>query len=194
MIEASTLGTESVAAGPKSPTKRAKGKAAAGVGTDEALEMGVHGTKMAHLVQLLKDLPKDERVLVFVQFPDLMRQVSEVLEEAGIKTLKLRGSVHQQTGALDLFQKEELGPKDARVLMLMSRDESASGANLTSANHAIFVHPLLTQSQYEYEASETQAIGRIRRYGQTKLVKVWRLLVRDSIDTEIYKQRTEAKA
>ena len=194
VIEASTLGTESVAAGPKSPTKRAKGKAAAGVGTDEALEMGVHGTKMAHLVQLLKDLPKDERVLVFVQFPDLMRQVSEVLEEAGIKTLKLRGSVHQQTGALDLFQKEELGPKDARVLMLMSRDESASGANLTSANHAIFVHPLLTQSQYEYEASETQAIGRIRRYGQTKLVKVWRLLVRDSIDTEIYKQRTEAKA
>ena len=127
VIEASTLGTESVAAGPKSPTKRAKGKAAAGVGTDEALEMGVHGTKMAHLVQLLKDLPKDERVLVFVQFPDLMRQVSEVLEEAGIKTLKLRGSVHQQTGALDLFQKEELGPKDARVLMLMSRDESASG-------------------------------------------------------------------
>ena len=57
---------------------------------------------------------------------------------------------------------------------------------------AHFVHPLLTNSQYEYEASETQAIGRIRRYGQTKLVKVWRMLVKDSIDTEIYKQRTEA--
>ena len=71
----------------------------------------------------------------------------------------------------------------------MSRDESASGANLTSANHAIFVHPLLTTTQYEYEASETQAIGRIRRYGQTKLVKIWRMIVRDSIDTEIYKQR-----
>ena len=32
-----------------------------------------------------------------------------------------------------------------------SRDESSSGANLTTANHAIFVHPLLTSSQYEYE-------------------------------------------
>jgi SNF2 family DNA or RNA helicase len=154
--------------------------------------MGAHGSKMAHLVQRLRDTPRDERVLVFVQFPDLMKQVADVLAEAGIKSLKLKGSVHQQTGALDEFQKEELGPKDARVLLLLSRDESASGANLTSANHAIFVHPLLTNSQYEYEASETQAIGRIRRYGQTKLVKVWRMLVKDSIDTEIYKQRTEA--
>merc|ERR1712205_133429 len=81
---------------------------------------------------------------------------------------------------------------DARVLLLLSRDESASGANLTTANHAIFVHPLLTTSQYEYEASETQAIGRIRRYGQTRLVKVWRFLVKDSIDAEVFKQRTDA--
>jgi SNF2 family DNA or RNA helicase len=100
--------------------------------------------------------------------------------------------VHQQTGALDEFQKEDLGKNDARVLLLLSRDESASGANLTTANHAIFVHPLLTTSQYEYEASETQAIGRIRRYGQTKLVRVWRFLVKDSIDAEVFKQRTEA--
>ena len=112
-------------------------------------------------------------------------------EEAELRCLD------NDTGALrgqfDEFQKEELDPKkDARVLLLLSRDESASGANLTTANHAIFVHPLLTNSQYEYEASETQAIGRIRRYGQTRLVKVWRFLVKDSIDAEVFKQRTDA--
>ena len=148
---------------------------------------------MAHLVQLLKDLPKDERVLVFVQFPDLMKQVSEVLEEAGIKTSssRIRAPADGRAGRVPEGRARAEGragaaaaqPRRVRV-----------GANLTSANHAIFVHPLLTHSQYEYEASETQAIGRIRRYGQTKLVKVWRLLVKDSIDTEIYKQRTEAKA
>ena len=122
-----------------------------------------------------------------------LQLLRRVLEEAGIKTLKLKGSVHQQTSALDEFQKEDLDPKkDARVLLLLSRDESASGANLTTANHAIFVHPLLTTSQYEYEASETQAIGRIRRYGQTRLVHVWRFLIKDSIDTEVFKQRTDA--
>ncbi|KAG8694079.1 hypothetical protein FRC08_008724 [Ceratobasidium sp. 394] len=68
-------------------------------------------------------------------------------------------------------------------------DESASGANLTTANHAIFLSPLLTTSPHIYDACETQAIGRVRRYGQTKLVHVWRFLTVDSIDTEIYEDR-----
>ena len=197
VIDAESLGSEKPASDAsrlKSPAKKSKGKGAvAATSHAEPLELGAHGSKMAHLVQRIRDTPEDERILVFVQFPDLMKQVAEVLEEAKIKTLKLKGSVHQQTGALDEFQKEELDPKkDARVLLLLSRDESASGANLTTANHAIFVHPLLTNSQYEYEASETQAIGRIRRYGQTRLVKVWRFLVKDSIDAEVFKQRTDA--
>jgi SNF2 family DNA or RNA helicase len=185
---------------PAKVARRGKGAAEASTApectdsgpTNEALELGVHGTKMAHLVQRIRDTPEGERILVFVQFPDLMKQVADVLEAAKIKSLKLKGSVHQQTGALDEFQKDVLRKGDARVLLLLSRDESASGANLTSANHAIFVHPLLTTTQYEYVASETQAIGRIRRYGQTKLVKVWRFIVRDSIDAEIIKQRGEA--
>jgi len=151
--------------------------------------VGVHGSKIIDIVAHIKSIPDDERILVFVQFPDLMQQVSSALNEAGIKTLKLKGSVHQQTGALDEFQKENLKKDDARVLLLLSRDESASGANLTTANHAIFVHPLLTNTAQEYIASETQAIGRIRRYGQQREVRIWRFIARDSVDSEILSQR-----
>ena len=35
-------------------------------------------------------------------------------------------------------------------------DESSSGVNLTTANHAIFVHPLLAIGQQQYDAYETQ--------------------------------------
>ena len=35
-------------------------------------------------------------------------------------------------------------------------DESSSGVNLTTANHAIFVHPLLAIGQQQYNAYETQ--------------------------------------
>jgi len=45
------------------------------------------------------------------------------------------------------------------VLLLNLRDESAAGANLTAANHAIFLHPLLVQTQQEYDACDTQAVG-----------------------------------
>ena len=38
---------------------------------------------------------------------------------------------------------------------------------------------------------ETQAIGRVRRYGQRKIVHLYRFLVDDSIDIKIYKRRCD---
>ena len=80
-----------------------------------------------------------------------------------------------------------------RVLLLNVMDESASGANLTSANHAIFLSPLLAPTQEIYDACETQAIGRLRRYGQLKHVNIWRFLSTNTIDVEIFEQRTKQK-
>ena len=78
-------------------------------------------------------------------------------------------------------------------MLLTVTDESASGANLTGANHAIFLSPLLTTSQEIYDMCETQAIGRLRRFGQTQLVHIWRFLSMNTIDVEIYEQRTKRK-
>ena len=118
-----------------------------------------------------------------------MDKVEEALAAAGVKAAQLKGSVHKKTAVLSAFQADEPADGDARVLLLNVADESASGANLTSANHAVFVHPLLAGSQQEYTACETQAIGRIRRYGQQKECTVWRFLVDNTIDTEISEAR-----
>jgi SNF2 family DNA or RNA helicase len=72
-------------------------------------------------------------------------------------------------------------------------DESSAGVNLTTCNHAIFVHPLLADTQHQYNAYETQAIGRVRRFGQTKTVNIWRFLACGTIDDTIYKERTTGK-
>jgi len=66
-------------------------------------------------------------------------------------------------------------------------------SNLTNSNHAIFLSPLLTSSQYEYNACETQAIGRVRRYGQMNTVHIWRFLTMNSIDVEIWEERSGRK-
>ncbi len=92
---------------------------------------------------------------------------------------------HCKSKALEQFQNNS----KERILLLNVMDESASGANLTSANHAIFLSPLLAPSQEIYTACETQAVGRLVRYGQTKHVTVWRYLTKDTIDEEIYEQR-----
>jgi SNF2 family DNA or RNA helicase len=130
------------------------------------------------------DIPKDERILIFVQFPDLMQKVNQVLLAHKLSFLEIKGTAHTKSGNLQKFQDGE-----ERILLLNVMDESASGANLTGANHAIFISPLLTASQEIYEACETQAIGRLRRFGQEKHVYVYRFLTTNTIDEQIYQER-----
>lgn len=147
------------------------------------------GLKLEKVIDLIrKKIPKDERVLLFVQFPDLMKKVTEALAVNKIKYLEIKGTAHQKSKNLELFQ----NGSEERVLLLNVMDESASGANLTSANHAIFLSPLLAPSQEIYNACETQAIGRLVRYGQERHVYVWRFLTTNTIDEEIYEQRKAA--
>ena len=115
-----------------------------------------------------------------------MKKVAQALSANNVDFLEIRGTATQKSKNLEKFQNDS----KERVLLLNVMDESASGANLTGANHAIFLSPLLAQSQEQYVSCETQAIGRVRRYGQNKHVRIWRFLSLDTIDTEIIEQRT----
>ncbi|KAI0738504.1 hypothetical protein C8Q80DRAFT_1113269 [Daedaleopsis nitida] len=159
---------------------------------DEARDgRGKHfGLKLEKIMHFIKHtIPKKERVLIFVQFPDLTAKVAEALEANDIAFLEIKGSASVKSKNLEKFQNES----KERVLLLNVMDESASGANLTSANHAIFLSPLLTPTQEIYDACETQAIGRLRRYGQLKHVNIWRFISLNTIDVDIYEQRTKQK-
>ncbi|KAJ7180752.1 hypothetical protein C8R46DRAFT_985768 [Mycena filopes] len=155
---------------------------------DEARDgRGKHyGKKLEEVMDLIKNkVPKDERVLIFVQFPDLMKKIAEALKDKNIKFLEIKGSASAKSKSLESFQQDS----KERVLLLNLMDESASGANLTSANHAIFLSPLLAPSQEIYEACMTQAVGRLVRFGQLNHVHIWRFQTRETIDEEIYGQR-----
>ena len=95
-----------------------------------------------------------------------MEKVKNVLKSGGVQALEVRGTVTQQINTIAVFQKEHPSKNDPHVLLLKLDDEQSAGLNLTNLNHAIFIHPLLANTQNEYNAYETQAIGRIRRYGK----------------------------
>jgi SNF2 family DNA or RNA helicase len=63
-------------------------------------------------------------VLLFVQFDDLMKKVSEALNFRGIEHLQITGSAVKKSNTLEQFQNNQ----KARVLLLNVVDESASGA------------------------------------------------------------------
>ena len=156
------------------------------LGIEGELSSGRYGAKLQRLVDLIQSIPKSERILVFIQWEDLAGKVGESLSAGGIKHLTLSGAVKTRANTLEKFQS---GSTNDRVLLLKMNDASAAGSNLTNANHAIFLGPLFTPSLLNYRAVETQAIGRVRRYGQEKKVHVHRLLALDTIDMTIYEGR-----
>ncbi|KAI9836785.1 MAG: hypothetical protein M1819_000950 [Sarea resinae] len=157
---------------------------------DERARKGKHyGKKLEDVLDLIKTIPKDDQVLLFAQFDDLMERVSNALQEHQISFAAITQSkVKQAAGIISAFQKD-IGKAKKKVLVLNVADESASGANLTNANHVIFLSPLLAETQQKYEANMTQAIGRARRYGQKKCVHIHHFLSLKTIDVNILQER-----
>ena len=80
--------------------------------------------------------------------------------------------------------KERPAAESGRVLLLSLMD-SASGTNLTSANHVVLFHPVIAGSREEAVACEMQAVGRALRAGQKHPVKIWRFVVVGTVEQKI---------
>jgi len=143
-----------------------------------------YGSKIETLVRHVQKIQSDDpecKSICFVQWEDLKRKVSSALEEFGVEHITLQGSVWARQTALRRFQYELDGPR----MLLLSLEESASGTNLTAANHVLIVHPMEAESREEAVAFEMQAMGRVRRPGQQRKIYIWRFVTMGTIEQEI---------
>ncbi|KAI9753984.1 MAG: peptide transporter ptr2 [Chaenotheca gracillima] len=151
------------------------------------------GGKLEAVINLIKfEIDTDDQVLLFVQFDDLMDKVSYALDINKISHQVMRAKSRKAENVISDFQ-TETGKDKRKVLILNVADESAAGANLTNANHVIFLSPLLADTQYQYDSSMAQAVGRARRYGQRKVVHVYQFLSLKTIDVDILEQRSSKR-
>jgi SNF2 family DNA or RNA helicase len=143
-----------------------------------------YGTKMATLIEILKDLfaAGGNRVIIFSQYDMMLKLIGRTLDEYGIKSVYARGNVRVVNKNIDTFKRDE----SIRVIMLSS-EHSNSGSNLTEASHIILVD-VLNMPDVQSKQVETQAIGRAVRLGQRKPVKVVRLVTQETIESETYEK------
>lgn len=91
---------------------------------DKSSEYG--GTKMDVLVDILgHQIPKHERALLFIQFPDLMDIASKALDSARITHTTISSADRNASLKIEKFQKEGFG--DSKVLLLNLGSEMAAG-------------------------------------------------------------------
>ncbi|OQD90948.1 hypothetical protein PENANT_c001G04633 [Penicillium antarcticum] len=150
-------------------------------------------SKLRKLVKIFRSIPEEELVLIFVQIGHLMPIASNALKSADIEHRTI--ITNKDMKFIDEFIE---GPKAKKgkaqfprpkALILNLGSAMAAGLNLQCANHVVFLSPLFVASQPEYAAGMTQAIGRAQRYGQKRTVQVYHLVVRETVEVNIFARR-----
>lgn len=148
----------------------------------EPYQIGEHlvaaSSKLIVIDKLLEDLlPKGERVIIFSQWTKMLELLEEFMQLRNIPYAKLEGSTSRARRVLDikLFQQEQSPYK----VFLISTKAGGLGINLTRASTVI-----MFDSDWNPQ-NDMQAIARAHRIGQTKVVKVYRLICQGSVEDQM---------
>ncbi|XP_012676002.2 chromodomain-helicase-DNA-binding protein 1-like isoform X1 [Clupea harengus] len=149
----------------------------------EPFEMGEHlveaSGKLVLLDSILAYLRKEgHRVLLFSQMTRVLDILQDYLEYRGYSYERLDGSVRGEERNLAI---KNFSTKDVFVFLLSTK-AGGVGLNLTAADTVIFV-----DSDFNPQ-NDLQAAARAHRIGQTRAVKVIRLVGRDTVEEIVYRR------
>lgn len=140
-------------------------------------------TLIEHLRALRKEHPTMKSV-VFSQFTSFLSLIEPALKRANMKFLRLDGTMAQKARAAVL---EEFKESKQFTILLISLRAGGVGLNLTSAKRVFMMDPWWSF------AVEAQAIDRIHRMGQEDEVKVYRFIVKDSVEQRMLRIQDRKK-
>jgi SWI/SNF-related matrix-associated actin-dependent regulator of chromatin subfamily A3 len=140
-----------------------------------------YGSKLGCIINTVNTIleNKDNKVIIFSQWDDMLNLVAQTLKENKINNVNVKGNAFMRNSAITKFK------DGAERVIMLSLKNGASGTNLTEATHIIFVEPVNAPKD-EVKLIEGQAIGRACRIGQNKQVDVIRILIKNTIEEEIY--------
>mmetsp|Transcript_42327 Transcript_42327/g.99325 ORF Transcript_42327/g.99325 Transcript_42327/m.99325 type:complete len:1420 (+) Transcript_42327:1301-5560(+) len=140
--------------------------------------------KLILLDKLLPKLHKSgKRVLLFSQFKIMLNVIEDYLRLRDTSYERIDGSITgaKRQAAIDRFQKTKTtNGRPPPFLMLLSTKAGGVGINLTAADTCI-----IFDSDWNPQ-NDLQAMARCHRIGQTKNVKVYRLITRKTYEFHMF--------
>jgi len=134
-------------------------------------------SKLDKVVDTILSIQNEEgpaaKCVVFAQWDPILQQLESGLKANGISPLLLKGQFVQQQRILARFV--DTSSVSASVLLL-NLERNSTGMNLTCASHVLLIHPMHAANQDDARSCEVQAIGRVRRQGQQRIVHVHRFI------------------
>ena len=149
-----------------------------------------YGTKMGKLIRMIIEIKenKNNRIIIFSQWDSLLKLISNTLTEIKISNVRCKGNTYQRNAAIMKFKKGLNSKKKNKTgIILLSLENAAAGTNLTEATHIFLVDPIKGSKEH-VKATEDQAIGRAHRIGQENQVKIYRLIIKNTIEEQIFNE------
>lgn len=145
---------------------------------------GGSSAKRHACVELIQSAIEGEhKILVFSQFTSMLELLEKDLKREKISYYKITGSTSKEK-RVELVN--EFNKNDTSVF-LISLKAGGTGLNLTGADVVIHYDPWWNQ------AAQNQATDRAHRIGQTKIVSVYKLIAKDTIEEKIVKMQESKK-
>ncbi len=121
------------------------------------------------------------KILLFSQFTSMLSELEKRLKERNINYYLLEGKTPKKKRAemVDSFQEDDV------PLFLISLKAGGTGLNLTAADIVIHYDP------WWNTAVENQASDRAHRIGQTNIVTVYKLIMKDTIEERILELQSQ---
>ncbi|KAJ3128319.1 DNA helicase rad5 [Nowakowskiella sp. JEL0407] len=141
---------------------------------------------MIELLKMIRDEGSGAKIVVFSQWTSMLDIVELVLKEHGFAFLRLDGSLTQK--ARDQVLKTFQAENSKIPILIASLRSSGVGINITAASNVIIL------DLWWNEAVENQAIDRVHRIGQTNNVRVWKMVVKGTVEEKmlaIQKMKTQ---
>lgn len=131
-----------------------------------------YSTKIAELLDILKN---GERFIFYTQFDQIISNLTEIFK---IENISYR--VFEKHSDIDLYRENN------EQLLIISSARNASGLDLSFVRNIVIFEPFIGNTNFLKDI-EKQLIGRIYRIGQTENINIFRLIIRNTIEEEIYK-------
>ncbi|KAL2182054.1 RAD5-like protein [Thermothelomyces heterothallicus CBS 202.75] len=155
--------------------------------TLQRLGVGNASAKIVALVDQLRALRREDPIIksvVFSQFTSFLDLIEPALARSNMRFLRLDGTMPQKIRAAVL---QEFRESRKFTVLLLSLKAGGVGLNLTSAKRVYLMDPWWSF------AVEAQAIDRVHRMGQEDEVKVYRFIVKDSVEQRMLKIQERKK-
>jgi SNF2 family DNA or RNA helicase len=139
-----------------------------------------YSTKIDKLIDIIRDaieLNPDEKFIVFTQFDNMISQLEVTLNTEGLGCMRFE----------DPSQINEFKNNPTKKALVLSSVKNASGIDLSFVSNIVIFEPIIGDTLFLRDI-EKQIVGRIYRINQTKNINVYRLIIKDSIEEDIFKK------